>query len=149
MNIFIGGSKDLELPEQIFDRLNNIIKKGFRVLIGDNDGMDVKIQFFFYNKNYKNVFIYFADNFFCKNNIGRWPSQSVFSYNKGFDFFADKDRTMVRAADYGIIIWNSTSPGTRRNIIDLLSQNKQVLLWRQGELIHLKTLKQFQKIDKV
>ena len=48
---------------------------------------------------------------------------------KGFDFYALKDREMAREADYGFMLWDGRSKGTLNNVLNLLSANKRVLVF--------------------
>lgn len=48
---------------------------------------------------------------------------------RGFDFYKQKDMAMANEADYGFMIWDGESRGTLNNVINLISQNKTVLVY--------------------
>ena len=56
MKVFIGGPLKIRtLKPDVISKLNSIIKKKYKVLIGDANGVDKTIQNYFFNKKYKNV----------------------------------------------------------------------------------------------
>lgn len=48
---------------------------------------------------------------------------------KGFEFYAQKDKAMAKDADFGLMVWDGKSKGTLNNMINLLLQEKSVLLY--------------------
>lgn len=131
MKIFIAGPRAVkELDENILKKLNNICNKNFEILVGDANGIDSSIQYFFKTKNYKNVKVY-ASNGFARNNLGNWIIEciQVDPNISGFDFYVQKDLAMVKNADIGFMIWNGKSKGTFNNIINLLHLQKEVVLY--------------------
>ena len=108
MKVFVSGSRRvLELPEAAKASLDKIRQLGFTVLVGDCYGVDTLVQA--YLKGYGEVVVF---------RIGRKPR-----HNLGFDTVrvvgsrqTDKDAAMAAAADYGLAIWDSKSPGTAKNI---------------------------------
>lgn len=144
MKIFIGGPLKLRaLKAEVLNKLNNIIKKEYKILIGDAGGIDKAVQTYLANKNYKNVIIYSVNNA-PRNNIGNWQNFSIEtdSIVKNREYFTLKDRKMAETADIGFMIWNKKSQGTLNNMVNLLMLNKKVCLFLQEEnkLILLKTL---------
>lgn len=131
MKIFIAGAKTLiDLAPVVKKRLMNIYNNGYDILVGDCYGIDSSIQKFYSDLRYKNVIV-FASNGIARNNIGNWEVHNVEvpAYFKGFDFYKQKDITMAAEADYGFMIWDGKSKGTLNNIINLISQEKEVLLF--------------------
>lgn len=131
MKVFIAGPRAAKkLNESIEDRLYNIFSSNFTVLVGDASGVDRLIQNYYYNLNYDNVLVY-ASRGIARNNIGNWTIENVAVDDKikGFDFYAQKDIAMARDADYGFMIWNGKSKGTLNNIINLVADNKKVLVY--------------------
>ena len=131
MKIFIAGArsiKSLDYPVQ--QKLLSIYHKGFDVLIGDCYGVDTAVQSFFAALNSSKVTVY-ASNGRARNNIGRWNVETVHVPQgyKGFDYYKQKDIAMANCADYGFMIWDGESKGTLNNIINLLAQNKKVLVY--------------------
>ena len=149
MNIFIAGPREItNLDENIIEKLNCIINKNYNILIGDAKGIDSKVQQFLAEKYYKNVCVY-ASNGLARNNYGDWKIENVKvnSNVKNFEFYVAKDLEMVKKADYGFMIWNGKSKGTFNNIINLLEQNKEVLLYytETKKLYNFKNLEEFKK----
>jgi len=131
MKIFIAGPRAISsLNKNFEDRLYGIYEKNYAVLVGDANGVDKAVQKYFWNLNYSNVIIY-ASNGKVRNNLGQWPVESVqvSAKIKGFDFYAAKDKAMANSADYGFMLWNGESKGTLNNIINLLNENKRVLVF--------------------
>lgn len=131
MKIFIAGPRAISsIDKTIQERLDRIINQNYLVLVGDANGIDKAIQKYLFGKNYMNVFVY-ASQGRARNNIGKWDVQSVAVPEavKGFDLYAAKDKVMADNADYGLMIWNGKSKGTLNNIINLIKQDKSVLLY--------------------
>ncbi len=129
--VFFGGSRKLsQLNSAIKERADNIIGKGFEVLIGDADGADKTMQKYLVEKGYKNVIVFCMGDT-CRNNLGNWQIKTVTSNRnkKDFSYFATKDKEMSEQADYGFMLWDGKSKGTLNNIINLLQRNKYVLVY--------------------
>ena len=62
-----------------------------------------------------------------RNNVGKWPIHSITPDLAPGPraYFTAKDVTMVKAADYGLMMWDATSTGTLSNVIELLGRNKK------------------------
>jgi hypothetical protein len=131
MKIFIAGAREIKhLDKIVLDKLLSIQAKGFDVLVGDAYGVDSAVQKFYADKNYANVHV-FASNGRVRHNLGNWTVESipVGDNIKGFDFYAQKDMAMAKAADYGLMIWNGESKGTLNNILNLLNENKSAVVY--------------------
>jgi hypothetical protein len=129
--VFFGGSRKLSrLNRAIRERADNIVAKGFEVLIGDANGADKAMQKYLAEKGYQNVIVFCMDGT-CRNNIGSWHTKVVTSKSekKDFSYFAAKDKEMSEQADYGFMLWDGRSKGTLNNIINLLQCNKYVLVY--------------------
>lgn len=129
--VFIGGSRHVSrLPSEIKQRLNNVINSGHRVIVGDANGADKAVQKHLYDAAYDKVTVFCSGDSF-RNNLGQWethkvtPSKNV----KGFQFYAAKDREMAREADFGLMIWDSKSPGTILNVLRLVRAGKKAVLF--------------------
>jgi len=131
MNIFIAGARTItNLDNNAKNRLLSIYEKGHNVLVGDCYGVDTSVQKIYADLNYDNVTVY-ASNGKARNNIGHWSVVSipVTDNVKGFDLYKQKDIAMSNEADYGFMIWNGESKGTLNNMINLVNQNKTVLVY--------------------
>ena len=129
--VFIGGSRRLtRLNDTIRARANNIIRQQFTILIGDANGADKAMQSYFVTEGYRNVIVYCMGDR-CRNNLGDWPTKQVFvdRQKKDFMYYAAKDAEMAQKASYGFMIWDGTSKGTLNNILNLLRQQKKILVY--------------------
>lgn len=117
--VMISGSRSVgELPSPALDSLNKIMDLGFDVVVGDCSGVDKLIQEYLYNHKYQNVTVYHINNK-PRNNIG-FQTVKV----KGRSYSA-KDIAMSEIADYGLVIWDGKSKGTKANI-DRIKKTKVI-----------------------
>lgn len=124
--IFIGGSRDIvDLPDPVVERIASIVTAEHGILVGDAPGADTEVQALLTGHGYEHVGIFCA-NKEPRNNLGDWavytvpPPQGA----HGFAAQAEKDREMVRRADYGLMIWDGESPGTFLNVLRLAMAEK-------------------------
>ncbi|MDP2931476.1 MAG: hypothetical protein Q8O05_03120 [Chloroflexota bacterium] len=133
--VFIGGSRRISrLNKDIKSKLDQVIRKGYTVLIGDANGTDKAVQSYLASKNYANVLVFcMADR--CRNNIGDWRTRGieVSHNNRDFYYYATKDLEMEKEADYGFMIWDAKSKGTLNNIVNLLKEGKKTLIYFSPE----------------
>ena len=131
MKIFIAGPRAIKsLDKNIINKIDNICKKNYEIIVGDADGIDSSVQEYLSQRKYKNVKLY-ASNGIARNNYGNWRVENVEvdSNIKGFDFYAQKDLQMVKDADIGFMIWNGKSKATFNNMVNLLNMKKEVILY--------------------
>lgn len=129
--VFIGGSRRVtHLDEDVKQRLDSIIEKQLSVLLGDANGADKAVQQYLDNRGYRNVEVFCVAGA-CRNNVGDWRLRTVTPehYKKDLDYFASKDREMARAADVGLMIWDAKSAGTLLNVLRLVAQKKNVVIY--------------------
>jgi hypothetical protein len=125
-SVFIGGSRRLgRMNAELARRLDNIIGKEFRVLIGDANGFDRAAQKYLSERGYRSVMVY-CTNGQCRNNVGEWPKQTVEfqGRERGLEFYTAKDDAMLKDADYGLFAWDGKSKGTLRNVRKMAEQGK-------------------------
>ena len=90
----------------------------------DANGVDSLIQRYLFNKNYSNVNVYHVGTY-IRNNIGQWGTVPVDSKNlSGRAMYTQKDKQMALDSDFGLMIWDGKSKGTKANIDELISLNK-------------------------
>ena len=150
MKIFIGGARtQKDIDTAVKKRILNIVDGGYTILVGDCYGIDASVQSFLKSMNYSNVCVY-ASNGKARNNLGKWEIKSINvpPSAKGFDFYVQKDKAMAKDADFGLMVWDGKSKGTLNNMINLLLQEKSVLLYLVGKhkMITLKTMDDLEKI---
>ena len=131
MKIFIAGARSIkEIDDDVKTKLLSISNKHFDILVGDCSGVDAAVQKFYLAHKYSKITI-FASNGKARNNLGNWPINNIVVEDgvKGFDFYRQKDIAMANEADYGFMIWDGKSKGTLNNIIELVKQDKFVLIY--------------------
>lgn len=129
--VFIGGSRRIgRLPAGAVERLDRIVEKRLRVVVGDAPGADRAVQDHLHRRGYEFVEVYFSGEE-CRNNVGGWPSVGVAaaSARKDFDHYAAKDRIMAERADVGLMIWDGKSVGTLMNVARLVRRGKKIALY--------------------
>jgi len=130
-NVFIAGSRQLSRVNAVVKRrIDTIIEKGFTILVGDANGADKAVQRYLADKGYRNVIVHcMADN--CRNNVGDWSTRKIVGSERarGFAYYAAKDQAMVDDASYGLMLWDGKSKGTLNNIINLVRQEKPVVVY--------------------
>lgn len=125
-SVFIGGSRRLgKLNDEVSRRLDNIVQKHLRVLVGDANGFDKVAQAYLARQGYDSVAVYCTAGE-CRNNVGNWQVHAVeySGTDRGLEFFTAKDNAMLRDADYGLFAWDGKSRGTLRNIRKMAEQAK-------------------------
>lgn len=133
--VFIGGSRNIsKLSPAVLERLDNIIKQGFTVLIGDANGADKAVQSYLATKTYPYVIV-FCTNGICRNNLGAWQIQAVAAGGArgGFEFYTRKDAAMAQQADYGFMLWDAKSKGTLNNLLNLIGKSAAALVYLATE----------------
>jgi len=130
-SVFVAGSRAVsKLNTQVKERLDNIVRQNFTVLVGDANGADKAVQRYLAERDYQHVVVYCMD--VCRNNIGNWPTHSHTAESGGRhdrQYYSIKDLAMAKDASCGFMIWDGTSKGTFTNVIKLVSAQKRVLLY--------------------
>jgi hypothetical protein len=125
-SVFIGGSRRLSrINPELAHRLDNIIQKQLRVLIGDANGFDRAAQAYLAENGYPSVLVYCTQGV-CRSNVGNWPLHAV-EYqgrDRGLEFYTAKDDAMLQDADFGLFGWDGKSGGTLRNVRKMAEQGK-------------------------
>jgi hypothetical protein len=129
--VFVGGSRRISrLNEDIRRRIDRIVAKRLRVLIGDANGVDMAFQRYLQARGYDYVEVFCAGEA-PRNNLGGWPLRAIRPphSSRDFDYYASKDRVMATEATVGLMIWDGESRGTLLNILRLLSQGKAIAVY--------------------
>ena len=130
--VFIAGSRRLpRLSKDARHRIDNIIRRGFTVMVGDANGADKAVQQYLSQKGYKRVIIFCTEGT-CRNNLGNWPTRTIRAENparRDFEFYRAKDRAMTEEADYGLMLWDGKSRGTLMNAVGLIRRSRPLVLY--------------------
>lgn len=127
MKVFVGGSKNIAvLPDCVLQQIDAFRNTGCAFLIGDCYGVDLCVQKYLADGKERNVTI-FCSGEIPRNNVGNWDVIALRNKDrKGFEFYRLKDIQMAQDADFGYMIWDGISKGTKQNIEDLRGLNKPV-----------------------
>ncbi len=150
ISVFIGGSRRLtRLNQNVRARIDNIIEKGFTVLVGDANGADKSVQSYLAEKEYKNVVVYHSEGN-CRNNLGNWSVKTVpfTGEKKGFAYYTAKDDEMLKDADFGLMIWDGKSKGTLRNILGLINIGKKTVVFLSQKQVFI-TISSSDKLEQL
>lgn len=130
-SVFVAGSRALSrLNAQVKERLDNIVKQNFAVLVGDANGADKAVQRYLAERGYRNVVVYCMED--CRNNVGNWPTRAHTAdsgLRRDRRYYSIKDVAMAKDASCGFMIWDGKSKGTLTNVINLVNADKKVLLY--------------------
>jgi hypothetical protein len=140
--VFIGGSRRISrLNVAVKQRIDCIVEKRLPVVVGDANGADKAVQTYLQSKGYDLVEVFCSGNV-CRNNVGDWPVRGipVNGRVRGFGFYAIKDRAMANEASVGLMLWDKKSAGTLMNVLRLVRQNKNVVIYvsPDREFLHVK-----------
>ena len=133
--VFIGGSISIKsLDNKIKEKLDSIIDKGYKVVIGDANGVDSLVQGYLNDKGYRDVVVYYTNDK-CRNNIGNWESKSVESDRSlpAYLMYQAKDKAMSEVCDIGFMLWDGVSRGTKANIERLASLGKGCVVFNGSD----------------
>lgn len=139
--VFIAGSMTIKnLDLKVRERIANVVALNYDVVVGDADGVDCSIQKLLKESGANKTTVYCAGDR-PRNNVGQWPVRCVTTYHSPGSraYFTAKDIEMAKDADYGLMIWDAKSPGTLSNVIELLTQKKNALVFINKE-------KEFKKV---
>lgn len=129
--VFVAGSITIKkLDPQLVERLKKIVAQNFKVVVGDATGVDSSVQQELLQMGYSSATV-FSSSAKPRNNLGSWPVNVVHTDHEPGTraFFTAKDIKMAEAADYGLMVWDTKSPGTLSNVIELLSRKKYSLVF--------------------
>src|SRR5579863_835158 len=130
MKVFIGGSRAVsKLNAVIRERLDDLMKRGCTILIGDANGADKAVRTYFAQKHYGKVIVFCMEQ--CRNNVGIWPTRSIQppAGSKGFSYYAAKDFVMAVEDECGVMLWDGKSKGTLQNMLRLIGAGKRTLVY--------------------
>ena len=148
--VFVAGSITIKkLDPLIVERLKKIVDKNFNVIVGDASGVDSSVQLELKQLGYSATTVFTSDAK-PRNNFGAWPVKLVKSnFRPGTrDFYTAKDIKMSETADCGLMVWDTKSPGTLSNVIELLSRKKNsaVFINKTREFVLIKEPKDIDKL---
>ena len=105
--VFISGKVKYDKPlnRDMRREMDNLMRSGSKVIIGDAPGADTRVQDYMAKKGYKNVVVYTTDPQ-ARNNVGNWEVKRI--SGKGYKDEAairrQKDIAMTKAASRAFAI---------------------------------------------
>ena len=129
--VFVSGSRKLgRLNPRVRERVDNIVRQGFSILVGDANGADKALQTYLYGLGYPDVTVYCAGDE-CRNNVGEWRTVyvSVPSGVRGRKFYSAKDKAMAEIAEIAFVLWDGASAGALENILEMLRRKKKAVVY--------------------
>lgn len=129
--VFLGGSRRVSrLNESIRRRLDELVQRKLRIVVGDANGADRAMQRQLSEWGYHAVTVYHVGTR-PRNNEGSWPTLRVDTPRNasGFEFYAAKDSRMAGDAECGLMLWDGQSRGTLENVRRLVQACKPVAVY--------------------
>lgn len=131
--VFISGSISIKkIPKKVIDSLESIQNNQLKVLIGDADGIDKKVQDHFAKNNYENVCvysIYSPPRNISSTNFLKKVVKVTDETKKERERQTFKDEAMTEDSEYSLVIWDGKSKGSRKNILRALELDKKVKVY--------------------
>lgn len=130
--VFISGKVKYDKPLNNLMRkeIDDIVKAGSKILIGDAPGADARVQEYLSNKDYRNVIVYTTDPI-VRNNVGDWKVKKINGdgYSDEASIRRQKDIAMTKESTRGYAIsLESDRPDSAmsNNISRMLNSNKYI-----------------------
>jgi hypothetical protein len=114
VTVLISGSRSVKaLPAQAVASLERIVAQGLHVAIGDCPwGVDRLVQNWLAGAGHMNVTVYHR-----RDEAPRYLASTLFFECEAYgNSYTERDWHMCSLADFGLAIWDGSSPGTRSNI---------------------------------
>lgn len=141
--VFVSGSSKTqdetsgyyrkELPKDIQKQLDEHMRKGNQIIVGDAPGIDRQVQDYLNAKKYKNVEIYGPGKQVRYSANSKWKTNPIDDpdHEPGSkEWLAKKDIAMTEAADEGLaIVLDEGAKATRKNVQRLSDSGKGVKVY--------------------
>lgn len=141
--IFVSGSSKTqdessgyyrkELPKDIQKQLDDHMRRGNRIIVGDAPGIDRQVQDYLNSKKYRNVEVYGPGKEVRYTANSNWKTNPIDDpdHEPGSkEWLAKKDIAMTEAADEGLaIVLDEGAKATRKNVQRLSESGKGVRVY--------------------
>ncbi len=141
--VFVSGSSKTqdessgyyrkELPKDIQKQLDEHMRKGNRIIVGDAPGIDRQVQDYLNSKKYRNVEVYGPGKEVRYTANSKWKTNPIDDpdHEPGSkEWLAKKDIAMTEAADEGLaIVLDEGAKATRKNVQRLSEGGKGVRVY--------------------
>lgn len=110
-NVVISGSRSItELPDEALDVIDAFIDRGASFNVGDAPGVDKLVQQYLKEEGCEDVRVWFSTSKGLRTCLPGFTKKGV----KGS--YTQRDEAMHRNCDESLVIWDGSSPGSRKNI---------------------------------
>lgn len=141
--VFVSGSSKTQdessgyyrkdLPKDIQKQLDDYMRKGNRIIVGDAPGIDRQVQDYLNSKKYQNVEVYGPGKEVRYTANSKWKTNPIDDpdHETGSkEWLAKKDIAMTEAADEGLaIVLDEGAKATRKNVQRLSEGGKGVRVY--------------------
>ena len=141
--LFVSGSSKTQdkdsgyyrksLPKPVREQLDDAMRKGTKIVVGDAPGVDRQVQNYLKGKGYRHVEVYGPGKEVRYTANKRWKTNPIDApeYEPGSkEWLAKKDVEMERVATQGLaVVLDEGAKATRKNVERLVSNNKSVKVY--------------------
>ena len=140
--LFVSGSSKTQnkeseyyrknLPKEVIKQLNDSIKKGEKIVVGDAPGVDRQVQDYLNKLGYKRVEIYSPGKETRYSANSDWKVNHIDSDHEpgSPEWLAAKDKIMANVATKGLaVVLDEGSKATKNNVQRLIEQKKNVSVY--------------------
>lgn len=141
--VFVSGSSKTqdensgyyrkELPPKVAKALDDHMKRGDKIIVGDAPGIDRQVQDYLNSKKYKNVEVYGPGKQVRYSANAKWKTNPIDDpdHEPGSkEWLAKKDKAMSDAADTGLaVILDDGAKATRQNVKRMYDVGKEVKVY--------------------
>lgn len=149
MTVFISGSRDAHLDDQVKTKILDWIEKGYDFLVGDCRGVDTEAQSFLADNHCRRVTVCFSttvsNSATCRNIDSRhtslgWKQRGIVTNERPYTraFYTSKDIVMSKESDISLVVWDGRSAGSKANITRATSLGKKVAVRVGDTWLHTK-----------
>ena len=144
-----GSIKIKTLNNSVNERLENMIKNNLRVIVGDANGADIALQKYFDSHGYRNLVVYCVGA--PRNNVSAWDTEVVITTLRPGSraYYTAKDEVMAEHCDFGFMVWDTKSPGTLKNVLELLKADKKSVVYvnNRDEFVNVSSIDDFERLS--
>ena len=121
MKIMIAGSRGLKHAQTVEAVVLRIKERGDEILVGDAHGIDATVIKYCKLHNVK-LTVHVPSG---KTQRNGYDCNTI----RAGKTYTERDRYMVNQADFGVVIWDGQSPGTRKGFEYMRKLGKQAHVW--------------------
>lgn len=121
---FISGSASVfAITDEAKRMINKLVYNDITILVGDCKGADWLVQYYLKWLGYDNVLVCHT-GIRARNNAGFNTKRITKRYKSSANAYQHKDIWMSKKCDYGLVLWDGVSRGSKSNINRLESYGK-------------------------